>query len=701
MGIQDFFKQFSHQMQAAARAFVLGSAVVEPFEQAFGHATETFSPTEYGDYIATSSVVYSCATLRAGMLCGLPFRPMKLVKGQKVAVERGALYELMQKVNQFWTMRRLIEMTELSLCLWGKAFWFLERGETGREVPREIWWGRPDGVRVVTDKEKYITAFLYYPLHGAEPIRFEPSEVIWFRYANPIDEFEGLSPLAAARLAADLRNSAMKSNKKLFDQGMQIGGAVFPKSGTTLTHEQAAEIENALQRRYQGVDRAHRWGVFRYEFEMKEFGINARDAEFLGTLNMSLEEVARAYKIPLDFIGGQRTYENVEAAERAIWTRCLKPEADFLADEITEQLVPMFPHEADLVEADLSKVEALHEQESSEWERAGSQIERGAITINEWREAKGMKPLPWGDVWWTQMGRVPVSSAEMPLLADGLENPATTKPTVEEDRTAARSATPVAISFGSEEHQRLWTRFVRRAERREKTLARVTADLFRRQRDSILAKLKAEAGRAEGKTIAEEPFDRAEWVKRFRKEVRPVIQEIVEEAGDEAMDDLEATAKVVTAFKVTNPAVRRFIERRAQRFAERVNETTWNQLRQSLAESIDAGEGLTAQMERVSAVMGDRIRSSSEVIARTEVAGAMHGGTLESWKQSGVVEKKVWLAALDNRTRESHQEAHGQQVGLDEDFVVGTGRGQAPGLIGVAEEDIQCRCTMTAIVKEV
>lgn len=97
--------------------------------------------------------------------------------------------------------------------------------------------------------------------------------------------------------------------------------------------------------------------------------------------------------------------------------------------------------------------------------------------------------------------------------------------------------------------------------------------------------------------------------------------------------------------------------------------------------------------------MGDRIKSTAENIARTEAIGAANGGTLEAWIKSGVVARKTWLASLDDRTRDSHREAHGQTVDLDEDFEVGGGHGPAPGQIGIAEEDIQCRCTMAAVVK--
>jgi len=35
-------------------------------------------------------------------------------------------------------------------------------------------------------------------------------------------------------------------------------------------------------------------------------------------------------------------------------------------------------------------------------------------------------------------------------------------------------------------------------------------------------------------------------------------------------------------------------------------------------------------------------------------------GALEAYKQSGVVQEKEWLAALDERTRDTHIEANGR-----------------------------------------
>lgn len=362
-----------------ARRFVVGPAVVYPGDEAWGRDQSTYSPEEYGNYIATSNAVYTCVRSRAQYLSSLPIR---LKRGDNL-VERGPLYDLLQKVNPRWTMQRFIEMTEMSLGLWGQSYGFLERGTSGRQPPREIWWARPTLVRPVPDPVDYLKGFLLYPETGLEPIFYTPEEVLWFRYPNPLDEYAALSPLAAARLSADYAAGAVKSNLNLFQNGMLPGGMIMPKAGATMTPDQAREFEVALTRRMKGVDKAHRWSALTFEADVWSQGVTPKDADFLGGLRWSLEEVCRAYSWPLDLVGGQRTYENVDAAMKAAWTNAVLPEGRFIASELQEMLLPMFPGQADTIYFDSSDVDVLQQDESERWTRAKEQIQVGAITINE------------------------------------------------------------------------------------------------------------------------------------------------------------------------------------------------------------------------------------------------------------------------------------------------------------------------------
>ena len=671
------------------RSFMPGAAMggIEPIFLWGSDEKETNS----AEYLRLSSSVYVCNRLRAQSLSALPIRLTRVARGKDVVIERGTLYELLAKVNPFWTFQRLIEMTEMSLGVWGEAFWFLDRGERGSLEPREIWWARSDKVRVVKSKRDYISHYELMPDDGTEPIPFKRDEVIWFRYPNPIDEFEGLSPLHSAMLAADAGRSATRSNSNLFRNGIQMAGVVAPAGGATasFTEEQAQQIEQSINRRFSNPKNANKWAVLRSQIEFKPLSVTPKDAEFLGTLNWSLEEVCRAYGVPIDLVGGQRTYENYNAAQLDLWYRTLLPEARFIANELTEQLLPLFPGQADVIQFDTSVVPVLQEAERARWTTDKEQIDTGVMLRNEWRDEMGLDPLPWGDTWWKPMGLTDVNEpAPEPVVP-----PANDAPPPEEPRMITTGRTR-SMEYGSPEHRAFMERADKRQEPATVRIGKVTADLMRRQRQSVLAKLRNRSAKRDEADFLDEPFNLPEWVRKFTTELRPVLRDVMGEAGQQSMDDLG----VGISFDVFDPNVVRALEKQTQRFAREVNETTWNALTDSLTEGIQAGENVDKLADRVNSVMGDRIQSSGETIARTESNIAHSNADIMSWQQSGVVGGKEWLSALDDRTRESHVSAHGQVVPLDQPFTVGGYRMQAPGLDGPASEIVNCRCSMTAVL---
>lgn len=697
------------------RAFNPGSAAVDRSTHVFGVDPTTFSPQEYVDYLASSNNVYVCATLRAELLASLPLRLYRLQRnGDRTEVTSGPLSDLMHKVNPFWTMSRLMEMTELSLCTWGSAFWAVEKSGA---IPRELWWVRSDRMRVVPHPTNYVSGYLYQPVAGQEPISFAADEVVWIRRANPIDEYSGLSPLAAARLAADISSAASRSNRNLFSNGISLGGLVSPVGEDTFSTDHANELVALLKNQGRGVENAHRWIVLKQDAKFTAMNLSPKDAEYLGSMKWNLEEIARAYRVPLDLVGGQRTYENVDAAMKAIWTNCLIPEGRLIASELTEQLLPMFGNGgADLAEFDTSGVKVLQDDEQAAWTIAQGQLQSGVKTINEVRESRGEKPVLWGDVWWGSVALVPIKDAELPGVegGDGGGEPDSGEDEGDQnantDRIAQLGVHGVAapdsgrgvasrhmlrIAYDSDEHKRAFRLFTQRTDKHEERVRRTAKRLFRQQEQSILTalgKIERAAEPDDADALMGKILNLARWKRRFRETMRPEIGKIVADAGQTAVDEV----MVGVAFDVSDPSVARFMERRAQRFAVEVNETTWDALKKSLTEGLDAGEGTDVLAKRVREVMGDRIRSSEEVIARTETIGAYNGGTVEGYRQSGVVESKTWMASLDDRTRETHVAAHGQTVALDSNFDVGGGSGPAPGQIGLPEEDIQCRCFLIA-----
>lgn len=678
----------------AARSFVTGPAdvVAPPFSWAISNE---YQPAAYATYPATSNGVYACINVRANNLTSLPLKlySKKVGKdGKRREITSGPARDLLDNINPFWTFERWLNMTEQSLCVWGESFSFYSK--QGNR-PTELWWARADQVKVHPHPTEYISHFTYDTGNG-HPIRFERDETLWLRFANVANQWEGLSPLAAARLAADTSNAAMRSNHNIFRNGLTGAGMISPREGTNLTQEQASAVASDLNRRFRGVDNAHKIGVLRFGVDIKQLSLSPKDAEFVSMMNLTLEDIARAYNVPIDKIGGRRTYQNVEDSEKVFWSGCIIPEARFIAAEITEQLLPLFGGDM-VAEFDTSGISVLHEAESAKWERWQGQITSGARTVNEYRAENGLNPVPWGDVWWAQSTMMPVVDEERPIL---MQPPALSSGSDQdaEDDDQPDDADPGerrytrSLAFGSAEHRALMDKRNAAAEPWEQRIGNECARLHMDLQQSVLARLRQRSRSAE--QVALDPFDRSRWVKAFRVTMRPVFEGVVAESAELAQDELG----VAFAFDVQDPDVLRAIERQAQRFAEEVPETTWENLRDSLRDGLLNQEDIDQLAKRVENVMRYRIRSSKETIARTETTRASTTGTLAGWRQSGVVRGKRWVAALDDRTRPTHIEAHGQEVGLDDMFTVGAASGPGPGDLDSVREVANCRCTVVPVL---
>jgi len=90
---------------------------------------------------------------------------------------------------------------------------------------------------------------------------------------------------------------------------------------------------------------------------------------------------------------------------------------------------------------------------------------------------------------------------------------------------------------------------------------------------------------------------------------------------------------------------------------------------------------------RIVRTEGHRAQSVGRKLALDNVEGAAD--------RLGIKIKRVWVATSDDRTRDSHKAMDGKEADDDGLFSLPSGvRTEGPGMSGVAEEDINCRCTV-------
>jgi HK97 family phage portal protein len=312
---------------------------------------------------------------------------------------------LLSKPNADWSGDGITRLTESWLCLAGEAHWriiYSGPGGTGKPIAIEpIKPGRIQPVRRGKDTPTDAPgrSIVGWELDGRKPGEggLALNECIWLRYPDPEDpDYGTLAPAQVAALGSEAYASALASNRDIFKQGLRAAGAFVPgEEMSAFGWDQADELTRDVNDLLLGSKNNHRVPVFPFRYDFRAFNVTPRDAEFIALMEFAIEDVARAFRIPIEMVGGtRRTYQSTETADRALWQRCLAPEAGWLAQELTNKLLPVFGlDDTYFLGFDLSEVVALQEDEDSEWLRDSGQLTAGVITVDEWRQGQGLEPF--------------------------------------------------------------------------------------------------------------------------------------------------------------------------------------------------------------------------------------------------------------------------------------------------------------------
>src|SRR5690625_1226606 len=145
-------------------------------------------------------------------------------------------------------------------------------------------------------------------------------------------------------------------------------------------------------------------------------------------------------------------------------------------------------------------------------------------------------------------------------------------------------------------------------------------------------------------------------------------------------------------------AFRHFAQRWIATKVTEIDGTTEKHIRELVEYGMQEGQTLTEIGLNLMKVSSEIARYRSHVIARTETHFAAGFANETAAEESGLDLEKEWVAAWDDRTRETHIEADGQRVPLGGRFNVGGYELEYPGdASGPASEVIMCRCVATYI----
>jgi SPP1 gp7 family putative phage head morphogenesis protein len=180
-----------------------------------------------------------------------------------------------------------------------------------------------------------------------------------------------------------------------------------------------------------------------------------------------------------------------------------------------------------------------------------------------------------------------------------------------------------------------------------------------------LKKLKKEWLAKDADDIAESVlYPKARFVGKLSEEAKKIAIMAMAEKGQIELDRLNIDA-------VFNQEVAHIVDWLSSyfpKFAKEFEAASVDELKKALIEGIKEGETILDLTARVQEVFDDWTRERAYMVARTETIRASNRGSLEAYRQSGVVEKLIWISYLDERCCSWCEDMDGTIVGIDEGF---------------------------------
>lgn len=266
------------------------------------------------------SAVYAAVAAISETVGSLPLDVYRNTEDGREKAKTHPLYRLLHdSPNHYQTALEFREQMQRHILLRGNAYAEIVWSSAGRvEALLPL---HPDGVSILRTS----TGALLYETTNKEgrTKRLLADEVLHLRYHSD-DGILGRSPIQVARETVGLALAERTHGAKMFEQGTKLSGVIETQPGTTKV--QAREIRESWSEGYSSVANHGKTGVLPQGATFKTVSMTLEDAEWIEARRLSVEEVARLFRVPPVLIGDLReaNYSNAVELGRYFVTHTLR-----------------------------------------------------------------------------------------------------------------------------------------------------------------------------------------------------------------------------------------------------------------------------------------------------------------------------------------------------------------------------------------
>jgi HK97 family phage portal protein len=242
-----------------------------------------------------------------------------------------------------------------------------------------------------------------------------------------------------------INQSIAKNQAAFFNNMSRPSGAIV--TDEQLTREQMESLRNAWEQQSRGMN-AGKVPILGWGLKWQPMTITSQDAQLLDAYKMSIEDIARVYRVPLALIGAyqQATYNNVETLVSA-W---LATGLGFVMEHVEASFAKFFRLPSDEI-CDFDVDVLLRTDFKSRIDGLAKGVQSGIYSPNEVRAREGLPAVEYGDEPRVQQQVVPLSQVGMiPEAPPAPQAPEPAPPTEEELAFSAYTAKQAILKMMTE-----------------------------------------------------------------------------------------------------------------------------------------------------------------------------------------------------------------------------------------------------------
>lgn len=347
--------------------------------------------------ILAFSAVYACVSIIAGDIAKMSLRLMKLQPDKTTKPltfgdmpELDWALRLLKRPNRYQTLLKFIEQYITCKLLWGNVYVLKSRNSAG--VIEALYVLDPQRVTplVASDGSIWYKLLIDNLAQLGKDITVPASEIIHDTMVCLWHPLVGVSPIYACAMSATQGNKIQANSATFFDNMSRPSGVLTAPGA--IGDETASRIKAYWESNFSG-SKIGRLAVLGDGLKYDAMTIPAVDAQLIDQLKWTVEDVARAFHMPLFKIGGALPAQiNAEMLQTTYYSDCLQV--------IIESGEASFDHGfalPDGVETEFNLNALLRMDSAARYERTNKAVAGGWLAPNEGRLLENYSPAEGGD----------------------------------------------------------------------------------------------------------------------------------------------------------------------------------------------------------------------------------------------------------------------------------------------------------------